>query len=208
MLGVWVKPCKHAGSDSEAFWLRQLRPLRPACSQGRAGSCTPDSTSLIRFGPVLPKKTRIMSCKTFPDPIWVAWAGFGPTDLARKQAGVTVIIIDCFFIYRYSLLSGRLTAFMSHVILNEKLFFYGALFNMHSSGVLTALFGWCHVNLVPCRCTFCVHHTTMHPFTVSLRCIMSGDCVCSCIHMITQKTKRSKRSKQKTFKGRVDKAVT
>ena len=38
-----------------------------------------------------------MSCKTFPDPIWVAWAGLGPTDLVRKQAGVTVIITDCFF---------------------------------------------------------------------------------------------------------------
>ena len=30
------------------------------------------------------------------------------------------------------------------------------------------LHGWCHVKLLPSRRTFCVHHTTMHQFTVSL----------------------------------------
>ena len=28
--------------------------------------------------------------------------------------------------------------------------------------------GWCHVKLLPSRRTFCVRHTTMHQFTVSL----------------------------------------
>ena len=28
--------------------------------------------------------------------------------------------------------------------------------------------GWCHVKLLPSRHTFCVYHTTMHKFTVSL----------------------------------------
>ena len=37
-----------------------------------------------------------------------------------------------------------------------------------SSEVVTALFGWCHVKLLPSRRTFCVDHATMHRFTVSL----------------------------------------
>ena len=30
------------------------------------------------------------------------------------------------------------------------------------------LHGWCHMNLLPSRHTFCVHHTSMDQFTVSL----------------------------------------
>ena len=29
-----------------------------------------------------------MLCKTDPDPIWMAWSGFGQTHLVWKQAGV------------------------------------------------------------------------------------------------------------------------
>ena len=86
---------------------------------------------------------------------------------------------------RYSLLTSRLTVLLSHAILNKWLVFHSACFYIHLSGVPTALLilllrGWCHVKLLPLRCTFCVHHTTMHAFTVSLssrRAIYVG-CMC------------------------------
>ena len=55
------------------------------------------------------------------------------------------------------------------------LYNYCAFFNTHWSGVLTLsysviwlLHGWCHVKLLLSRCTFCMHHTNMHRFSVSL----------------------------------------
>ena len=48
----------------------------------------PDPTFRLRFGSVLPKKTRVMRCKTDPDPIWTAWSGFSQTHPVRKQVGV------------------------------------------------------------------------------------------------------------------------
>ena len=39
-----------------------------------------------------PKKAWIISCKTDPDPIWMAWSEFGQTHLGRKQAGVQKLI--------------------------------------------------------------------------------------------------------------------
>ena len=55
------------------------------------------------------------------------------------------------------------------------LYNYTAFLNTHWSGVLTLgysviwlLQGWCHVKLLSSRCTFSVHHTTMHQFSVSL----------------------------------------
>ena len=38
--------------------------------------------------PFFPKKAWIILCKTDPDPIWMAWSGFGQTRLVWKQAGV------------------------------------------------------------------------------------------------------------------------
>ena len=54
--------------------------------------------------------------------------------------------------------------------MDEWLSFYSALFNIHRSGVFSAiwLYVWCHVKLLPSRRMFCVHHTTMWP--LSLRC--------------------------------------
>ena len=68
----------------------QLWPLRPACSQNRAASCMPGSTSRIRFRSVFPKKAWIiLYCdKTDPDPIWMALSGFGEMHLVWKQVGV------------------------------------------------------------------------------------------------------------------------
>ena len=73
---------RNAGSDPEAF------RLRPACCRKRPGSYMPDRTSRIRFSSVFPKKARMRLCKTDPDPIWMAWSGFGQTHLVWKQAGV------------------------------------------------------------------------------------------------------------------------
>ena len=52
--------------------------LRPACSR----------SSCIRFGSILPKKTRIKLCKTSPDLIWMAWSGLGQTHVVWRQASV------------------------------------------------------------------------------------------------------------------------
>ena len=95
-------PCQHAGSESEAFWLWPLMaitatyghyghlwPLRPSCSQNRAGSYMPDPTFRIPFGSVLSKKPGSY-CANRPgsDQIRMAWSGFGQTDVVRKQADV------------------------------------------------------------------------------------------------------------------------
>ena len=58
------------------------------CSHNRPGSYMPDLTSRIRFSSVFVKKAWIMLYKTDPDPIWMAWSGFGQTHLVWKQAGV------------------------------------------------------------------------------------------------------------------------
>ena len=57
--------------------------------------------------------------------------------------GDTPVIVNIdSFVERYSLLSSRLTALMSHVIPNKCLYPFTARgFNSHRSGVPTALFG-------------------------------------------------------------------
>ena len=53
-------------------------------------------------------------------------------------------ILHRFYLNRYSPLSSRLIAFMSHVILNEWLCpFIARIINIHGSGVLVALFSCC-----------------------------------------------------------------
>ena len=47
-----------------------------------------DPTSGIQLSSVFPKKARIILCKTDPDPIWMAWSGFGQTHLVWKQDSV------------------------------------------------------------------------------------------------------------------------
>ena len=46
------------------------------------------------------------------------------------------------------------------------------IFNIHPNGVpdsgIWLLHGWRHVKLPPSRRKLCVHHSTMHQFTVSL----------------------------------------
>ena len=48
----------------------------------------PDPTSRIRFSSVFSKKAWLILCRTSPDPIWMAWSGFGQRRLVWKQAGV------------------------------------------------------------------------------------------------------------------------
>ena len=48
----------------------------------------PYLTSRIQFGSVFPKKAWIIVCKTDPDPIWMAWSGFGQMRLVLKRAGM------------------------------------------------------------------------------------------------------------------------
>ena len=37
-----------------------------------------------------------------------------------------------------------------------------------TDSAIWSLYGWCHVKLLPSRRAFCVHHTTMHQFTVPI----------------------------------------
>ena len=57
------------------FGYGQLWPLRPACSQNRAGSYMPNPTSRIRFSSVFPKKAWIILCK--PTRVRSGWPGHG-----------------------------------------------------------------------------------------------------------------------------------
>ena len=85
------KPSKHAGSDSEALWLRPVMAITTASVQQESDRVVciylPKPTPRIRFGSVLPKKARIALCKTGADPTWMACSGFGQTYLVRKQVG-------------------------------------------------------------------------------------------------------------------------
>ena len=94
------------------------------------------------------------------------------------------------FILRYSRLSSRLIALLSHVILNERLWFFTAsfqyVFNIRQHSVLSSAVWllytrWRHVKLLPTRRTFCEHHTTMHQFTVSLDSFEDTYVGCVCI---------------------------
>ena len=71
------------------FGYGQLWPLRPAVQPEPSrmtypGSTFPASDSL----PFFQKKAWTIMCKTDPDPIWMAWSGFGQTHLVQKQAGL------------------------------------------------------------------------------------------------------------------------
>ena len=50
------------------------------------------------------------------------------------------LLLLIIFIQRYSLLSSRRSAVMSHVILNKQLSFHSTFLNFHRSGLLTSPF--------------------------------------------------------------------
>ena len=83
-------PNKHARSNSEAFWLRPVMAITDSYGHYglRAARTGPhDFPHPVRFR-IFAKKARITLCKTDPDPIWMAWSGFGQTHLVQKQAGM------------------------------------------------------------------------------------------------------------------------
>ena len=61
---------------------------------------------------------------------------------------------------------------------------HSAFFSIHWSGysAVWLLLGRCHVKLLLSHCMFCLHHTAMHQFTVSLylKLHTEGPCVFSC----------------------------
>ena len=68
------------------FTLRQIRLINkpvnmpdPIRKRFRYGQCA------ARIGLDCTKNDRIILCKTGPGPIWMAWSGFGQTELVRKQ---------------------------------------------------------------------------------------------------------------------------
>jgi len=82
-------PSKHAGYHSESFWLRSVMAIITATVQLELGLIVyagSDFPNLIRIHSS--KESLIILYKTGPDPVWMAWPRFGPTNLVWKQAGV------------------------------------------------------------------------------------------------------------------------
>ena len=97
---------------------------------------------------------------------------------------IIIIVINCFYVALFPALK------QTHCTLvtcnSEWVTAVSAFLKIHWSGVLTALLsllhGWCHMKLLLSLCIFCVRHTTMHHFTVSLHLKPHtwGACVFSC----------------------------
>ena len=60
---------------------------------------------------------------------------------------------------------SRADSLRSHVIVHKWLDFYSAFLKSTKVVCLQRWHGWCHMELLPSRRTFCVHHTTMHHVT-------------------------------------------
>ena len=74
------------------FGYGQSRPVMAVTASVQPESARivymPDPTSRLRFSSVFPKKAWLIVCETDPGLIWMAWSGFGQTQLFWKQAGV------------------------------------------------------------------------------------------------------------------------
>ena len=78
-----VVPSKHAGSDSEAFWLHPIVAISASVQPDSGWIWLPTSDLVLSF---FPKKAWIISFKTNPDLIWIAcrvlakciWSGSKP----------------------------------------------------------------------------------------------------------------------------------
>ena len=78
------------------------------------------------------------------------------------EVGVVDVVIDRCCTALFSVFD-RLTVLLSHVILNEGLyFFYSALLNIHPSGVLAALFG----SYMTGATRNCCHHSARSVYTI------------------------------------------
>ena len=52
-------------------------------------------------------------------------------------------------------------------------------YKLCTNSVTWLLHGWCHMQLMPSWCTFCLHHTTMHQFKAS--CHATPRMYCACV---------------------------
>ena len=100
-------------------------------------------------------------CFRRPSPTW-------PTEACtcRKYVNLSLLFRAVLFSQAVSLCSCHVSfewmtvAFnIVHFESSPKWCTYSAVWLLH---------GWCHVKLLPSQCTFCVHHRTMHQFTMSL----------------------------------------
>ena len=81
--------------------------------------------------------------------------------------------LESAFVEPYSLLLSRLTVLMSHGILNEWQYPFIVRFLISTKVAcqqryLVVAWPGAHAKLLPSWCKFCVHHKTMHQFTVPL----------------------------------------
>ena len=81
-------PSNHAGSDPEALWLRPVMAVTASVQPESGRIVYAGSDFLHPFQFRFSKEAWILLCRTDPDPIWMAWSGFGQTHLVWKQAGV------------------------------------------------------------------------------------------------------------------------
>ena len=72
---------------------------------------------------------------------------------------IIFIIIDCFYI---ALVSAQQQAHCAHNLCDSE---------WVRTHIIWLFHGWCQVKLLPSPCTFCVQHTTMYQFTVSLHLV-------------------------------------
>ena len=79
-----VLSSKQTRSNLEAFWLWPVMAIMASMQPGSGQIIYARSD----FGSVFRKKAWIILCKTVPDPIWMAWSGFGQVHLVWKQASV------------------------------------------------------------------------------------------------------------------------
>ena len=76
------------------------------------------------------------------------------------------VLLGLFYFHKFMLfdIQANAAVWMSDCSFTQR------LLNIHKSGhsAVWLLYGWCHMKLLPSQRKFCVHHSTMHQFIVSL----------------------------------------
>ena len=198
-----VKPCKHAGSDWEAFWLRSVMAITT--------SVQPESGRIVYAGSDFPHPILSRSSKEDPDHVVQNLPRSDLGGLGRfwpNGSGPEASRCDCyyywllFFLYRYSLLSGRLTALMSHVILNERLYSFMVRCLISTQVVYWqrylagAIWIWCRVGA---RSVYTVQPCTSLPCHFVVLCTVI---VCLAVFTWSPQNEEVEEIQTKTFKER------
>ena len=84
MFTILYVPSNHAGSDSEAFWLRPVMAITASVQPELGWNCV----CRIRLSASVSAPFFQRKCKTDPDPMWMSWSGSGQTHRVRKLVGV------------------------------------------------------------------------------------------------------------------------